>query len=93
MGDEKEAVLGEIRAERFRQDAKWGADREIDSVDSIVPIDERATFYEIQTEQAAKEACDSAFAQGVGTWADILVEELCEAIAAPDDRERRKELI
>jgi hypothetical protein len=41
----------------------------------------------------AREACEVAFGREEGSWAHIAVEELAEAIDAPDDASRREELL
>lgn len=64
-------------AERLRQNAKWGEQNHPDGTGSpYSTID--ANYYRMR--------CDTAFAEGRGTWAHILQEEVAEAIAetAPD---------
>lgn len=53
----------------------------------------RSIIYRIPTEELAKDLCEEAARVGVTTWAHIAVEELSEAVSAPNDTERRKELI
>lgn len=49
--------------------------------------------YTIAHEDAAKESCERAFAEGRGTWAHILVEEVAEALGAPTEVDLREELV
>lgn len=80
-------ALTDVAGERERQDAKWGALRDHPDASSdlrrlIVPS------------EVARDACDTAFVVGRGTWAHILVEEVAEAIdAASDPAALRAELV
>lgn len=84
-------VLDEVRRERELQDVKWGVQRH-QSVLAMEP-EARAMHYGIPTEARAKERCEEAFKEGLGTWADIAVEELAEVVCARDDVVRRGELV
>lgn len=92
-------VLLDVTTERMMQDRKFGADRDIPSVYDTSGCDpgneERILrlVYDTPSEAGAKGVCEDAFARGCGTWAHILVEEVAEAIAAPDDVARRAELV
>ncbi|MCI3246482.1 NUDIX hydrolase [Streptomyces spinosisporus] len=77
-------ILGEIVAERERQDAKWGEQNHPDGTGNQSQ-QERADF--------ARRWCDSAFQSGYGTWADVLAEEVAEASAESDPAKLRTELI
>lgn len=88
-------VLAEVLLERVRQDAKFGAERDHPSVD---PRHEGfptalAARYGVPHEAFAKESCERAFREGRGTYADIAVEEVAEAIGAEDEQARRAELV
>jgi hypothetical protein len=72
-----DAVLALVRAERGRQDKKWGAQ------DHAIGI--RPTPYSASVEESAKRMCERAFACGVGTWQDILREEFYELMNAPSE--------
>lgn len=85
-------ILIEVTAERARQDAKFGADRDFPSACSDRTADPNVV-YGIESEQTARQLCEDAFDNGTGTWAHILVEEVAKAIAAPDDAARRAELV
>lgn len=88
-------VLAEVAAERARQDAKWGKQdyRSVSGITAAWSPDSRAKAYGIDSEEIAKHRCQSRFANGVGTYADIAIEEVAEAICAPDDDARRAELV
>jgi hypothetical protein len=91
-------VLGEVLAERIRQDEKWGeqnwpsfiprtfADMERENI-------ARSGYYGILTEIAAKHNTQRRFAMQTGTYADIFVEEVAEAIGALDEAHLREELV
>lgn len=89
------SIYDEIIAERARQDAKWG-EQNWPSVgtycDARAP-EIAAEVFEIPTEAQAKFMCQQATASGELTFAHIAIEELCEAVAAPDDVARRAELV
>ena len=71
-------VLKEIKKERKRQDAKWGEQNH-----RMVPPDmkeEQKALY-IGLSDHLRETCDKAFAEGTGSWQDILAEEVAEAFA------------
>lgn len=78
-------ILGEVLVERDKQDAKWG--------EQNWPSTNDACRDAIPDEATAKEACDTAVREGRCTWAHITIEELAEALAAPDDKSRREELV
>ena len=85
------SIHEEIQAERARQVQLWG----IQKIPSVVscPLISNTTFYALPKEYEAKGRCDIAIKTGTVTYAHIAVEELCEAIDAPDDATRRGELI
>jgi hypothetical protein len=78
-------VLAEVEAERTRQDAKWGQQDH-----AWVGAGMR---YEAPSSEVARARCEYRFALRTGTYADILLEEVYEAIDALDDHEARKELV
>lgn len=87
-------VLADVASERIRQFERWGEQDH----PSIAPVlvndpDVRAEFYGILTESHAKRQCERRFAAGGGSFADIAIEEVAEAIAALDDDAREVELI
>ena len=71
-----------IEAERLRQDAKWGEQNHRDGT---------GYNYEHRRESFRK-ACEEAAAEGVVTWADILMEEVFEALAETNQQKLRVEL-
>lgn len=79
-----DAVLAEIRAERGRQDDKWGEQNWPDGTGG--PIWEAEAM-------AAKAATDANAQNGSTTYGDILIEEVYEAMAESDAARLREELI
>lgn len=87
-------ILAEVASERIRQDAKWGPQDHASVLSTAdVGADSLAAFYRVPTEERAKATCERRFANGIGTYADIAVEEFSEAVCAPDDDARRAELV
>lgn len=86
--DNQLAVLREVLAERIRQDAKWGEQNHplVDLVLMSRPGGcdalRMAHEFEIPTADRARWLCDTRHKRGDGTFADILVEELCEFVEA-----------
>lgn len=78
------SVIGEVVAERLRQDAKWGEQNHPDGTGR-----DHATHKEIR----AKRDCERAFAAGRGTWRHIFIEEAAEVEGAKDEALLRAELI
>ena len=77
-------VLNDIRAERARQDAKWGEQNHPDgtgrSGDPLVA-------------EVVKADCDRAARNGMLTYRHILDEEVAEAFAERDPAKLRAELV
>lgn len=73
-----------IDTERQLQIAKFGDQHHPDGTGNKSQQD-RADF--------ARRWCESAFASGYGTWADILTEEVAEAEAERDPARLRAELV
>lgn len=96
------ALLEEVRAERARQDDKWGV-QDLPCVDPVLAgraggcsPERMAEEYGVPTEARAKFLCQAAQAKGEHTFAHVVVEELCEAIgaaAAGDEEATRKEAL
>lgn len=76
-------VLAEVHTERQEQDFKWGEQNHPDGT----------TFEDVDLANKAREACDSAFKHGQGTWSDILMEEVMEVCAEEDPGRLRTELV
>ncbi|WXX09686.1 hypothetical protein [Mycobacterium phage MS810] len=66
------SVLDEIAAERARQEARWGEQNHPDAVLTNV--------YPIKGGDYCKAITEARSAQGQCTYADILIEEVAEAI-------------
>lgn len=85
-------ALDEIFEERRRQDRKWGPVQDIPDIQRGW-----SNFnYGIPTAQAAKDTTDKRMSMHTDTYADILLEEVCEAFeeASAGDRDAlRTELI
>lgn len=80
-----ETILAEIGEERERQDRKHGAEQNIpDGTGSI-------TFQQLRDRAIA--LTDARTAKGTVTWADVLTEEVFEALAEGDREKLRTELI
>ena len=80
----RDLVYLQVEAERLRQDKKWGEQNH-----------PNGTGYTEATEEAfyRRQRCVSAFAAGKGTWKDIFLEEVWEALAEKDAQELRAELV
>lgn len=76
-------TLREVARERASQHRKWGQQDHPNGTGSAFA----------QVAQEARENCAAAFAQGDGTWRDILVEEVYEALAESDPALLRAELV
>lgn len=77
------AILLEIVAERAAQDALFGVQ---DLPDGSGPeFTDRANM--------ARDACDAAFARGLGSYRAVFLEEVYEALAESDPVKLRAELV
>lgn len=77
-------ALADVKAERARQDQKWGEQNHPDGTGN--PGDaHRATLAKAYTDMAAR--------NGRVTWRDILNEEVAEAFAESDTAALRTELV
>lgn len=82
-------ALSHFSFERRRQDRKWGSlEKQID-----VPNGTGITEMQTSDRDFAQMVCDDAFEAGEGTWADVLREEVMEALAESDPKRLRVELI
>jgi hypothetical protein len=93
-------VLGEVAGERGRQDDRWGEQNHPDLDQGLLhraggcTQERMALRYGIPTADVARAACERAFKEGIGTWADILIEEVAEAVGTMGDVEAlRAELV
>lgn len=97
------SVLLEVEGERHRQHEKWGEQNHPSVEPTLIHRpggctgDRMCEHYEIPSESRAKAMCERAALNGVCTYADILIEEVSEAIAsaATDETEQslRGELV
>lgn len=90
MSDRTPIILAEIHAERIRQDAKWGEQNHPNGTGPGALRDVADTG---TTADAAKGHCDRMFAEGRGTYMDILWEEFAEAVEERDPVKLRAELV
>ncbi len=79
-------VLQEVLQERFAQDVKWGEQNHPNGTGPELPPPFRGAANQ------ARELCQLADRMGTVTWRHILMEEVGEALEAPDDDELREEL-
>lgn len=82
----------EIGAERRRQDRRWGEQNHISVIRQVTP-EIQCRVHSLPTETQARNQVELCAGTGTLAWADIAVEELAEVVAAPDDIERRMELV
>ena len=70
----KVGVLGEVHAERQRQDAKWGPQNHPDFSEQAAanPPEARPVCLGGLYEWQAKAVCEDHFSRGVGSWATSL---------------------
>lgn len=84
MSGPRYSILEELLVERETQDERFGEQNHGDGTGGL---------YAIQEAIMARSACDRAFRDGFGTWADILKEEFHEAMAETAPLALRRELI
>jgi hypothetical protein len=84
------SIIAEIKDERARQDNKWGEQNHPDGTGSYFEF-LNINFQELA--EYARETCDRRHHSGEGTWSDILLEEVFEAMAEEDTKKLRKELV
>ncbi|MFI6444685.1 hypothetical protein [Kitasatospora sp. NPDC050543] len=84
MSDATESVLRDIAAERAAQDALFGQQ---DFPDGTGEPFRRGVA------DRYRQACDAAFAEGRGTFRDVFLEEVFEAMAENDPERLRAELV
>ncbi len=77
-------IAQQVINERVHQDTKWGQQNHPDGTGG--PQREHLA-------QIAKNHCEHAFRNGIGTWQHILTEEVAEAFAETDPALLRAELI
>lgn len=86
-------ILAEVLNERFRQDSKWGLQDHPNGTgpDLILFPHGVGTFQQIRDD--AKQFTDQSTLDGSLTYADVLVEEVFEALAESDPATLRVELV
>lgn len=91
----RDEILLEIDEERDRQDKKWGEQNHPDLCPYTVGENGEHTcsIIGIPTAALQKAWVDKQAKAGKLGFADIVLEEYCESIEAPEGPERRKELI
>jgi hypothetical protein len=77
--------IADVDTERQRQLAKWG--------DQEHPNGTGITEAQQELADHARTACQQAFAEGRGSWAHVLMEEVREALAEKDPAALRAELV
>lgn len=77
-------VLGEVLAERARQDERWGEQNHPDGT---------GQYPETISADVARMVCQSAAEGGYLDWLHILREEVAEAFAESDPAQLRAELV
>lgn len=88
-------VLVAVNEERDRQDEKFGEQNHPDGTGPNIQLLPWGGLKR-PAQRMANEArawCDGAFKKGKGTWRDVLLEEVCEALAEDDPAKLREELI
>jgi len=96
------AAAAEVRAERARQDEKWGEQNHPDGTGPQMPVLFAAGWHLGEADMharaaklaaAAKASTDLRASNGAVTWTDILLEEVFEALAEDDPTKLRAELV
>lgn len=83
MSDLFDKIIADVKAERARQDSKWGK--------QLHPNGTSVKFKPLA--DAARNACRAADANGQNTWAHIAREEFWEALSETEWPRLREELI
>jgi len=91
-----ENILSEIKAERQRQEEKWGQQEHpiLDQRLLTFGPERMCDEYELPSEDRARELCEYRSRTGTLTYMHILIEEISEAASCGKNvEELRKELI
>lgn len=80
-------ALGDVHLERLRQDGTWGEQNHPDGTGLALPEPFRGAA------DQARRLCQHHARQGTVTWRHILMEEVAEALEAPDPAALRAELV
>lgn len=93
----RDLVLEQIRQERTLQDAKWGEQNHADGTGGMPLYTHSDVNLDMRTgaELAGifRRRCQHFFERRTGTWRDILLEEIFEALAETDPAHLRTELV
>ncbi|MEU6376770.1 hypothetical protein [Streptomyces sp. NPDC046909] len=84
-------LLHEVRAERGRQDQRWGEQNHLDGTGPDVELLPGWPARDLAS--AAQNICQRYAQMGIVTWRDIFGEEVCEALAESDPARLRAELV
>lgn len=91
-----EKIFNEIKAEREKQELKWGEQNHpiLDPKLLHRSPQRMCEGYEIPSESRARNLCEINHSRGTGTYMHILIEEISEAASCGSNNENlRKELI
>jgi len=83
-------VLLEVMDERRAQEAKWGQQNHPDGTGPLLVWADKAASVAVSS---FRNRCEYRFKMGNGTWSDIALEEIAEALAEEDPALLRAELI
>lgn len=87
-------IITDIFSEMDRQDSIFGGPgRDFPDYYQDATPAKRHLFYNLPSEWMAKFSCEERFRHDIGTWSDILVEEVVEAISSPNTEHLREELV
>lgn len=76
-----------------RQDEKWGPDRTHPDLHIDSGLDDGSWFHIWKDSSEYKRTTENRAKDGTISWADILVEEVAEALDEPDPQKRIDELV
>ncbi len=85
-------LLMEVWDEMMAQDCKWGEQNHPD-LPRPYGIADNHLLLGVPSADGARDNCEAWHRAEVGTWAHILIEEVCEAIDAPTEADLRTELV
>lgn len=93
-GMKTDAVLREVLNERLRQERKWGQQNHPVLDPTLMPgRTEMQERYDSTSADVAKQITDHLADRGEVTYMDILIEEVREAVEAPNPKNLREELV
>lgn len=87
-------IFSQVRDELDRQDAKWGQQNHPSVYEELkTNVDCLCKHHNIPAEDVAKFHVEHLSRAGELTFTDILMEEISEAVCAPNETLRREELV